>query len=263
MNELVDTKRIDKRPNVFVIGDIHGEYHLFKKLLELWKSEEEQLILLGDLIDRGLHSKSVVEEVVSLAGEDKSNPVICLMGNHEELFLDFLNFPDIAYESYIAEGGGTTLSSFLGEEYVLSHTPEEVAAEIKRKYQKEVGYLSSLPRYYKRNNCLFVHAGVNINYKNFRHTEDQDFTWIREEFIENSNVLFEVNDTTRIPEAIKIVHGHTPTPDAPKFYKNRINIDGGAVFGGSLVGIKLDVYNDVKNIYKVKNTFELAGSEFY
>ncbi|NRD18400.1 metallophosphoesterase, partial [Lactococcus lactis subsp. lactis] len=41
---------------VFVVGDIHGEYKKFKEILKYWDSNRQQLILLGDLCDRGLQS---------------------------------------------------------------------------------------------------------------------------------------------------------------------------------------------------------------
>ena len=41
---------------VFVVSDIHGEYKKFKEILKYWDSNRQQLILLGDLCDRGLQS---------------------------------------------------------------------------------------------------------------------------------------------------------------------------------------------------------------
>ena len=42
---------------VYAIGDIHGEYDLFLELLEHFDSNTQQLVLLGDLLDRGPNSK--------------------------------------------------------------------------------------------------------------------------------------------------------------------------------------------------------------
>src|ERR1043165_4630837 len=61
-----------------VIGDIHGCIDEFRKLLESVKlREDDRLILLGDLIDRGPDPARVVRLAHDLRAE-------CAMGNHEE-----------------------------------------------------------------------------------------------------------------------------------------------------------------------------------
>ncbi|MFZ2505328.1 MAG: metallophosphoesterase, partial [Trichococcus flocculiformis] len=46
------------KDEVFVVGDVHGEITLLKKLLEKWDREKQQLIFIGDLGDRGENSKA-------------------------------------------------------------------------------------------------------------------------------------------------------------------------------------------------------------
>ena len=46
------------KEEVFVVGDVHGEITLLKKLLEKWDREQQQLIFIGDLGDRGENSKA-------------------------------------------------------------------------------------------------------------------------------------------------------------------------------------------------------------
>ena len=41
------------KEEVFVVGDVHGEITLLKKLLEKWDREKQQLIFIGDWGDRG------------------------------------------------------------------------------------------------------------------------------------------------------------------------------------------------------------------
>ena len=42
---------------VLVVGDVHGCYFTFKKLVEThWNRKEEFLVLTGDLINKGPHS---------------------------------------------------------------------------------------------------------------------------------------------------------------------------------------------------------------
>ena len=46
------------KDEVFVVGDVHGEITLLKKLLEKLDREKQQLIFIGDLGDRGENSKA-------------------------------------------------------------------------------------------------------------------------------------------------------------------------------------------------------------
>ena len=50
---------------VLAISDIHGELELFDSLLEKlnYDADEDQLILLGDYVDRGRDSKGVLNRV--------------------------------------------------------------------------------------------------------------------------------------------------------------------------------------------------------
>lgn len=50
---------------VFVIGDIHGSFDLLEKLLTYWNPEEEQLVFLGDYIDRGPDSLKVLKKLLN------------------------------------------------------------------------------------------------------------------------------------------------------------------------------------------------------
>lgn len=64
------------------IGDIHGEYTKLKDLLEdLHIQPEDELIFLGDYIDRGKDSKGVLEILRKL--KEKLPNVRLLWGNHE------------------------------------------------------------------------------------------------------------------------------------------------------------------------------------
>lgn len=261
-----DIVQIDRKPSIFVIGDIHGEYDMFKKLLSKHKPNKEQLVLIGDLIDKGPKSKSVLKEVLALA-RDEYNPAIVIKGNHEELFLDFLEYPEQSFNSYMQNGGGYTLTSLLGEDVFLMYNDNkvELANKIKEMYAEEISMLRDLPTYYSRNNLLFVHGGVNMNYEDFRNTSDEDFLWLRtrdEEFGQSGNILQYIDAYTGLKDNIKIIHGHTPDVEAPVAHLNRLNVDGGAALGGALVGVKLNIWGDITEIHKVQKSFEHRPSEF-
>ena len=95
--------------NYFVIGDVHGKANMLKMLLKKWDGKS-QLIFLGDLIDRGEDSRAVLECVKNLVVKQGA---ICISGNHEYMFLTWLDNPERGYEHYRRNGGDTTINSIL------------------------------------------------------------------------------------------------------------------------------------------------------
>lgn len=89
----------------FVIGDVHGKYDMLNDLLQKWDGHS-QLVFLGDLIDRGENSRAVLEKVRDLVNQQGS---ICLSGNHEFMFLTWLDNPAKSYDHYRRNGGDTTI----------------------------------------------------------------------------------------------------------------------------------------------------------
>ena len=72
----------------YVMGDIHGEADRFHAMLEkICFSEEDTLILLGDVIDRGPDGIALLLEIMEMPN------VIMLLGNHEYMMLQYLS-PD-------------------------------------------------------------------------------------------------------------------------------------------------------------------------
>ncbi len=100
------------------IGDIHGCADTFQLLVrKLDLQAEDQLFLLGDLIDKGTRSKEVIDYTLEL--KEKGLNVFPIMGNHElsflmaydqgfDFFLDYLNqnnnedFLDGDIEAYLS-----------------------------------------------------------------------------------------------------------------------------------------------------------------
>ena len=67
----------------YVIGDIHGCLRPLKRLLAMIAPQPgDEVIFIGDYIDRGPQSREVVEYLLTL----KSRCVF-LMGNHERMLL--------------------------------------------------------------------------------------------------------------------------------------------------------------------------------
>src|SRR5262249_39677042 len=102
---------------VYAVGDIHGRIDLLDALLGRIATEAERhpgdtrrsLIFLGDYIDRGAASRSVVERLLEdpLPGFD----TVRLLGNHEETMLDFLDERSDGLD-WMSYGGLETLMSY-------------------------------------------------------------------------------------------------------------------------------------------------------
>lgn len=180
--------------NTFAIGDVHGQFSALKKLLEKlpinW--QEDELIFLGDLVDRGPESKEVIDFVMKLYTE-KPNQVRVLKGNHEEMLLESYNNKD-DFLHWLDNGGNTTYASYCKSkeikwEYFNKNFPTEV-------YE----YLNTRPISYENSHAIFVHAGFKQN---------KDGQWRADSPL--IALWYRSKDFFRKYSGKTIVVGHTPT----------------------------------------------------
>ena len=69
---------------IYVMSDLHGQYNAFIKMLELIKfADEDELYILGDIIDRGPNPLEIYDFI-----KDKPN-IHMLMGNHELMMMEY------------------------------------------------------------------------------------------------------------------------------------------------------------------------------
>ncbi|OPY90692.1 MAG: Serine/threonine-protein phosphatase 1 [Syntrophus sp. PtaU1.Bin208] len=202
---------------IFAIGDIHGCLEQLKGMISLLDIDRERdtLVFVGDYIDRGPDSKGVVDFILELKRELKH--VVCLRGNHEEMFLDFYrdgkNGP-----LFLRNGGRDTLSS-----YGLKKTAGRKTFELP---EAHLQFLTALTLYFETEDFVFVHAGLRPGLS-LEEQDPYDLLWIRHEFFFSEEAFPKV-----------VVFGHTPFSQ-PLLEENKIGIDTGAVYGGKLTCIEL------------------------
>jgi len=202
---------------IFAVGDVHGCLEKLEHLMEKIRPDRRQdiLVFLGDYIDRGPDSRGVVDFILEL--RETHDSVICLMGNHEEMLLDYIR--DHSNRNlYFINGGRATLRSY-GLDPESAVREEDIPEDHLR-------FFKTLLLYYETADYLFVHAGLRPGIP-LDKQDREDLLWIRGEFLFGPGNLEKT-----------VIFGHTPFRQ-PFENKRRIGIDTGAVFGGPLTCLEL------------------------
>ncbi|TQE94182.1 MAG: serine/threonine protein phosphatase [Spiribacter salinus] len=201
-----------------VIGDVHGRLDLLAPLVEALPPKN-QIICVGDLIDRGDQSGQVLDYVM------QHDRIMSLMGNHEQMMLDFLQTPETAGGRWVRNGGLQTLASF-GIAGVTETSGAEALSRARDALFDAMGqnmatWVARLECFAWSGNVAVVHAGANPNTPLDQQDPDT-FIWGHPDF-------------RKIPrdDGFWIVHGHTIV-DQPTQKDGRISIDTGAYATGRL-----------------------------
>lgn len=214
--------------NYFIIGDIHGCYHTFIQLLTHWKQEEEMLISVGDLIDKGNYSGLVIDKCMTLSASFEN--AIFLKGNHEIELISYLR--EQQNKKWFQQSGKKTLTNFKSNQLNIS---------------KISNWLDAMPSKFETENLLISHAGVSETDNPFDETNRNGIFW-------NRNPLKNLGKLQ--------IHGHTPTKKNQPIYdvhSNSWNIDTGAYLGIGLSAVKLNYDGELLDHIFVKTHLEDIG----
>lgn len=284
---------------IWAVGDLHGMCDPLKMLTSELRKEEargnpvEKVIFLGDLVDHGPSSKEVLEII-----RDFPWPVVTLLGNHEQMMLDYL--AGKPHYWFPGNGGGRTLASFglLPQEPPPTHllkSLEPVARWVEQwplihreDFQLSSGSLA----------WYFTHAGLSPvlspeNLRDLRNYKDLPAWMERHRVALEDTCLWTRAWPQRTAENTVVVSGHTPTSLLPSLgvelgafdpawgvpyltfegYRPRvdleaergrvrwsgrlrdlfsINLDTGAVYGGTLTALGLSKETLEKGILPLK-----------
>lgn len=195
---------------LFAISDIHGCFKPFYELVvnEIKLQKTDQLMLLGDYIDRGDQSKEVIDFIIDLQKEGFK--ITALTGNHELMLLNSYDDPSIL-PLWMMNNGMSTLQSFgindirdLDRRYI--------------EFFKKLGYYSIF------GDIIFVHAGFN--------------DLAEDPFLDGYTMVWESRISYQNPALTgkTIIHGHRPKTiqyiqRAISGHAQVIPIDTGCVYG--------------------------------
>lgn len=241
----------------YVIGDVHGHAEAFAQLLKQIQADMAQqpqgtqfrLVQIGDLIDRGPASCTVIEMCQALPTMFPMAEVHVLCGNHEMHFVDIYNGSTDGIASWLplehGKGGGiTTLQSYGCVDVLDIQNPNGVLAAIRSHVpQAHIDYLTNLPYKLEDDTYLFVHGGVLPGIPFDQHTP-ADFMALygtrREAFMQCEDNHGKI-----------IVHGHTPRPEG-EILSNRVNTDAGAGYNLHLQCVILPEVYDMAKVRKLQ-----------
>ncbi len=213
---------------IWVIGDIHGMFdplkRLMTRLIELHQGDDEEwkiqrLIFIGDYIDYGPSSKEVIDYITALPFDK-----VFLMGNHDDLLLQFIKDSDL-FQRYgnvwfRGSGGQTTVMSFFPE-LACSDDRDEISRDAFALDDAYVNFFENLKWSHEETvggqKLVFIHALPNLDfpleeqlaissYDEFHEWRRERKVWIEDTFIWNKK-----EPVDRFGDFI-LVHGHLPTP---------------------------------------------------
>lgn len=155
-------------------------------------------------------------------------------GNHDQRLVDLIRMDrmdsKLVQTKFLEHGGIQTLRSYceLITDNVDEALLEQAKQYIKDHFYTHIEFLESLPLYHEDLSHIYVHAGINPNYANWREQPEHDFMYIKGEFHCSG------------PQTDKpVIFGHTRTIELHGssdvwFGQGKIGIDGGCAYGMQL-----------------------------
>lgn len=212
---------------MLAIGDIHGCHVALDTLLEhLGVTANDTLVVLGDVIDRGPGTKQAIDRLIGLRERCR---LVFVMGNHEEMFLDSFQNPEVR-EAWFSFGGFETISSYAESG---GHVLDE-----------HIAFLRTAVDFFETDAAVFVHANLEPG----RPLAKQTAEWLR--WIKLSK------NEAPLPSGQRVVCGHTPQLSGlPWIGDGWVCIDTCA-YGGLDLTV-LDLTNDL--VYQARQTGEFRG----
>jgi polynucleotide kinase-phosphatase len=222
-----------------IIGDVHGCFDELQELLlklcysvnrtdETEKNfgfsviapENRKVIFVGDLVDRGPDSPSVLSLVMSMVN---SGVAFCVPGNHDLKLQKYLNGKQVQ----LKHGLEVTVKQLESETAQFKSTVEKFLYGLISHYVFDNGKL------------VVAHAGLKEEMQGRGSGAVRSFCMYGETTgeIDEFGLPVRHNWAKEYRGKAKVVYGHTPVPEA-EWLNKTIDIDTGCVFGGKLTALR-------------------------
>ncbi|MBS1713871.1 MAG: polynucleotide kinase-phosphatase [Armatimonadetes bacterium] len=252
------TDRREERGPFDVVGDVHG---CFDELLALLTKlgytvdppapvprpmtsgrfytvvppEGRRAVFLGDLVDRGPDSPSVLRLAMDMVA---SGTALCVPGNHDEKLSKKLAGKDVQ----VRHGLEQTLEQ-------LDGASDDALAELRTFLDGMVSHLVL-----DEGRIVVAHAGMREDMQGRASSAVRSFALYGETTGETDDFGLPVRFdwASEYRGKAKVVYGHTPVVE-PEWLNRTINVDTGCVFGGRLTALR----------YPEGDTVSVAARETY
>ncbi|EOZ3670761.1 TPA: metallophosphoesterase [Klebsiella pneumoniae] len=203
--------------NIWVVGDLHGCYtNLMTQLGRVdFDQEQDLLISVGDLIDRGSENVECLELITMPWFR-------AVRGNHEQMMIDGLS-ANGNVNHWVANGGGWF--------FYLDYDKEILAKALAHK-ATELPLIIELVTGDRK--VVICHADYPHNEYEFdKPVPEEMVIWNRDRVSDSQD-----GNVSEITGADLFIFGHTPARQPLKF-ANQMYIDTGAVFCGRLTLVQI------------------------
>lgn len=214
----------------FFIADVHGQDDLLASALGRIEDVSSgdrvspRVVFLGDLVDRGIGTKDVLEAVCMTIRKWPRS--VAILGNHDHLVLEILDGTSSRKKTdfwYNNAGGFDTCASYDPEGEL-----KPFIRAIRETYPHHVELLRNASLMERDGAFVACHAGIN-GYLPLDRQDPHDLMWISDGFLDRV-------DETMPP----VIHGHSIMGDLPVVTENRISLDTGAYESGRLTFLCID-----------------------
>jgi diadenosine tetraphosphatase ApaH/serine/threonine PP2A family protein phosphatase len=245
----VEVAKTRKASPIFVVADTHGEYEIFAAMLQAhkvvdqflrWNYGHGNLVVLGDVFDRGAHQVEILWLLYELEDQARraGGAVHFVLGNHELMVLGGdLRYLNAKYRATATAFGASSYAHLFSADTVLGQ------------------WLRSRPALLRINDLLYLHGGLSPRLVERNLTQQEinasiraamsgtpiandadrqraEFLmgedgplWYRGYFPENPTGAVPEADVRRVLEhfgAMRIIVGHTRVPTIQMLYQGRV-----------------------------------------
>lgn len=230
-----------------VLSDLHGCYNTMLALIEKIKADfpNDEIIIAGDLVDRGPRSRQVVQYCID-------NNIKVVKGNHEDMMCtDVLDKPSQWRGGWYELEGVETIKSYCNEEGIVNTELMKIHAE----------WMNNLPLYLEFTDCkneenkhlVVSHSSIFDVW----HRKDNPDAFFKQQVLWNRDYISSEVRHMNIFNCF----GHTPFPDYPRITDCYANIDTGACFNDPHYGIMSAIHFPSMKVIQQKN-LDFEGTEY-